>query len=378
MRSHHARTGLLVGVIAAGVVAASMTGCGDDAATKKRVATGGAAGEAGQGGGESGAGGETSAGGQGPGGSAGAGAGLGGAGGIVDSSAGAAGDTAHAGASSDAGAAGTGCDATADGSRIVIAFDASDAERVTNLQWTDSAAVPTPNLAAAGGTLKCNDPLEFFGQAYGAEATLPAPVVAGDLATLVRCGFDATITSAPTDCGGVAQFPVTTEYHLYAGVRASQLRVTRTFGFGATAAVFSQTILRPYVPRLPLSAFSSVIYPNQAGTAVTVANPAPGACPSDCIVPTGTTWSGRWYADVDPTSGQAMIVLRDPALTSAVSLAINNDGLSGSNLSSFMLLAPSGGWLQPVTEIEYLCFADLTSWPQAARDSATLPAGCGP
>jgi len=280
------------------------------------------------------------------------------------------------GASADGGAAGTDCGSTAVGSRILVEFDTADAERVTNLQWTDSAATLTPNLAAAGGTLQCSDPLEFFGQAYGAEGMLPAPVIAGDLATLVRCGFDATITSAPTDCGGTAQFPVTTEYHSYAGARANELRVTRTFGFGATAAVFPQTILRPYVPRLPVAKFSAIIYPNQAGTAVTVGSP--GGCATDCLVPTGTTWSGRWYADVDPTSGQAMIVLRDPALTSAVSLAINNDGLSASNLSSFLLLAPGGGWLEPVTEIEYLCFADLTSWPQAARTAATLPAGCGP
>ena len=375
MMSQHARTAFLVGVVAAGVVAASMTSCSGDSATKKRVSTGGAGGEAGEGGGESAFGGETSAGGPGLGGSTGDAAGMGGAA-TVAGSAGASGDTAASGASADGGAAGTDCGSTAVGSRILVEFDTADAERVTNLQWTDSAATLTPNLAAAGGTLQCSDPLEFFGQAYGAEGMLPAPVIAGDLATLVRCGFDATITSAPTDCGGTAQFPVTTEYHSYAGARANELRVTRTFGFGATAAVFPQTILRPYVPRLPVAKFSAIIYPNQAGTAVTVGSP--GGCATDCLVPTGTTWSGRWYADVDPTSGQAMIVLRDPALTSAVSLAINNDGLSASNLSSFLLLAPGGGWLEPVTEIEYLCFADLTSWPQAARTAATLPAGCGP
>lgn len=374
MLSRNAGTAFLVGIVASGVVAASMTGCGSDD-VKKHVATGGAPGAAGEGGGGTAAGGEASAGGPGSDGSGGAAAGMGGTGAVASGNAGAAGETAlAAGAPGEGGAAG--CDGVASGSRIVIAFDAANAERVTNLQWTDSASVLTPNLAASGGTLQCNDPLEFFGQAYGAEATLPAPVVAGNRATLVRCGFDAAITSAPTNCGGTAQFPVTTEYHSYTGVRASELRVTRTFGFGATAAVFPQTILRAYVPRLPLAAFSSVIYPNQAGSAVTVGNP--GACPTDCTVPTGSTWSGRWYADIDPTSGQAMIVLRDPALTSAVSLAINNDGLSASNLSAFMLLSPSGGWAEPVTEIEYLCFADLASWPQTARDAATLPVGCGP
>ncbi len=73
-----------------------------------------------------------------------------------------------------------------------------------------------------------------------------------------------------------------------------------------------------------------------------------------------------------------MIVLRDPQMTSSVQLTINNDTGSGSNLSSFVLVQPAGGWKTPITEIEYFCFADLASWPQAKRDAATLPTGCGP
>jgi hypothetical protein len=65
-------------------------------------------------------------------------------------------------------------------------------------------------------------------------------------------------------------------------------------------------------------------------------------------------------------------------MTAPVQFTVNNDASSGSNLSSFVLVQPSGGWKAPVTEIEYLCFADLTSWPQTMRDAATLPAGCGP
>ena len=65
-------------------------------------------------------------------------------------------------------------------------------------------------------------------------------------------------------------------------------------------------------------------------------------------------------------------------MTSAVDFTINNDGNSGSNLSSFVIVQPAGGWKAPLTEVEYLCFEDLTSWPQAERDAAQLPAGCGP
>jgi hypothetical protein len=65
-------------------------------------------------------------------------------------------------------------------------------------------------------------------------------------------------------------------------------------------------------------------------------------------------------------------------MTTPANLAINNDGLSASNLTSFLLLAPNGGWQAPITEVQYLCFADLVSWPQSPRDAAQLPPGCGP
>jgi len=122
--------------------------------------------------------------------------------------------------------------------------------------------------------------------------------------------------------------------------------------------------------------FPSVLIPKGDGTGVTMASAT--ACGGDCLTATGTAWNGRWFADLDPTSGRAMIVLRDPSLTSAVSLTVNNDASSGSNLSSFVVMQPAEGWKEPLTEVEYLCFADLTSWPQSARDAAALPTFCGP
>ena len=97
----------------------------------------------------------------------------------------------------------------------------------------------------------------------------------------------------------------------------------------------------------------------------------------ECLVAQGDAWSGKWFADVDPTSGLAVIVVRDPALTAPVSLALNTDGLSSSNLTAFDLLKPQAGWTTPVTEIEYICIADRTSWPDADRTAARLPAWCG-
>jgi hypothetical protein len=257
---------------------------------------------------------------------------------------------------------------------VLIDFAAGDPERVTSLKWIESALLTTGNLVAEGGTGACSDALEYFGQAYGAEATLPAPVVAGHVASLARCAYDATITGATADCAAAAQFPVTTQYHWYSGVRANEVRVTRTFKLNGTPS-YPQSILRAYVPRLPLGQFSDVIYPNQANTAITSGSIA--GCSVDCLVSVGATWSGRWFADVDSTSGRAMIVLRDAGSTQPAQLAGNNDGYSGSNLTSFQLYAVDG-WPSTLTETEYLCFADLTTWPKADRDMAKLPAGCGP
>jgi hypothetical protein len=367
-----------MGFAVSGSIAAAC-GSSDEKRTQPREATGGAGGDSsgGQGGAIEGgggaignAGGEAVAGN----GAGGDGKGEGGSGG-TGAEAGAAGGTSVAG-QAGAGGDGGGCDETTDGSKIVIEFDPNDAERVTNLRWAIDDTTLTENFAAAGGQLVCNDPLEFFGQSYGAEATLPAPIVAGNLASLTWCGREATITSAAMNCSNVAQFPVTTKYRSYDGAHASQLRVTRTFDFGGAAAVYPQKVLRAHVARVPLAAFPRVIYPNGAGTAVTEANP--GSCPSDCIVQSGETWNGRWFANVNPDSGLAMIVLRDPTLTSPVALAINNDALSSSNITSFMLIGPEAGWTEPLTETQYLCFASITTWPQAQRDDAQLPAGCGP
>ncbi|MDB4983751.1 MAG: hypothetical protein JWM82_4503, partial [Myxococcales bacterium] len=270
------------------------------------------------------------------------------------------------------------CDAgTVAGSHLFFQFDSKDAEWVKSLQWLDSTSTLTSNLVGYGGGPGCTSPYEFFGQAFAApEGNGPYPVGGNNLAQVTTCGIDQTIVSQSPDCAAAVQTPVTTVYHFYTGAKADQVRITRTIGFDATTPKSPGTGLRVYVPRLLLGTFPSVLVPNGASTAISTAS-AP-ACGGDCFTVPGATWNGKWFADVDPTSGRAMIVLRDPSLTSDVSLTVNNDGSSASNLSSFVVMQPADGWKAPLTEIEYLCFADLTTWPQTARDAATLPAGCGP
>jgi len=300
-----------------------------------------------------------------------------GAGGVITPEGGAAG-AGEAGEAGAAGAPSTACGAPSTGN-ITIAFAAADAEHVTKLQWKTSSGALSPTVIGEGGPAHCADPQEFFGQSYGApEGTQPLPVVGGNLATLATCGSDITITSAAMTCENPApQQAVTTQYHFYGDARKNEMRVTRTFAFDSSTQVYVGTTgLRPYVPRVALGVLPNVIYPNQTGTAVTTV-PATN-CGGDCFVPVGASWSGKWFADVDPTSGLALIVLRDPAMTSAVDLTVNYDAYSNANLASFVLLQPAEGWKTTISETEYLCFADLTTWPQTQRDAAVLPAGCGP
>jgi hypothetical protein len=363
----------LVSVLIGSACAVALS-CGSSDATKK---VGGGAGEGG-----GGHGGGTSQPSAGSGGTASPTGGHGGTTPIAAAGAAGAGATqSEAGASGaaaggEAGAAGASCGAMP-ASRISIAFDAANAERVTSLTWLDNSNVATANLAASGGGPTCGDPTEFFAESYGApEGTSPIPVVAGSRSTSQTCGPDITITASAVDCTNAAQTPVTTEYHFYGGAKSSQLRVTRTLGFGTDTVVYNGTTgVRVWVPRVPLGTFPNVIYPNAGETAVT--STAAAGCGNDCLIAVGASWSGHWFADV-AANGLAMIVRRDASLTAPVQLTINNDSSSGSNLASFVVLQPQSGWKAPVTEVEYLCFADLTSWPQTDRDAAKLPAFCGP
>jgi hypothetical protein len=285
-----------------------------------------------------------------------------------------------AGEAGAAGAAGSGevvCDPpTTLGSRITMAFDTSDAERVTNLQWLDSSNATTANVAASGGPVVCGDPQEFFGASYGApEGSTPYPVIQGSRSTALACGLDVSITSTPTNCNDQPQIPTTTQYHFYDGAKASQLRVTRTLGFDANSPQYSGIGVRVWESRVPLSVLPNVIYPDANDMTITTVNA--GSCGGDCFTPVGPTWNGKWFAKTG-ASGLAMIVVRDPSVTSPVDLTVNYDSYSNANIASFVVLQPQGGWKAPITEIEYVCFADLTSWPQATRDLAQLPAWCGP
>jgi uncharacterized repeat protein (TIGR03803 family) len=96
------------------------------------------------------------------------------------------------------------------------------------------------------------------------------------------------------------------------------------------------------------------------------------SCGTACEI---TNWNGKWFAD-DDGNGNGMAVIRDPHSTWPAVVAIDTDAGSASNLTSVALKVPAGGWSGTVTESEYVCFYDLTSWPAASRSAGELPTGC--
>ena len=90
--------------------------------------------------------------------------------------------------------------------------------------------------------------------------------------------------------------------------------------------------------------------------------------------------SAEWFADNNPADNSGLLVLRAATDRPGAELEIDVDDLSGSNNTSIDLPQPAGGWKTSITEAEYLCFYDATSWPLSHRQpgkAVTLPAGCG-
>ena len=66
--------------------------------------------------------------------------------------------------------------------------------------------------------------------------------------------------------------------------------------------------------------------------------------------------------------------------SSSTSVQADKSGAAASNNTSIVTPQPAGGWKANITETEFLCFYDTTSWPLSHRQSGkavTLPAGCG-
>jgi hypothetical protein len=252
-------------------------------------------------------------------------------------------------------------------------FTPTTGDRLDSLVWIDSSGKLSGNLATHGGPVVCGDPMEFFGQAYGEpEGTLPGMIGAGALSRwMPKSDTSAKSSTSGTTCTGQLEAKTVTKYTVYKTAdRENMVRVTRRFKFSGSTPVFNGHGLRPYVPRLPLAVYHTVLWPNATGTALLKADA--GSCPDDCEK---ADWNGRWFAD-DNGAGSGLVVIRDSKSTAPALLTINHHSFSASNLTSVVLIQPPNGWKTEVIETQYLCFYDPTTWPAADRAQLKLPAGC--
>jgi hypothetical protein len=247
-------------------------------------------------------------------------------------------------------------------------------EQVEGLRWRDSSETLGPGIASAGG-FACDDPTEFWGQSYGnADGQGPGPVVAGSRGDWVQRGRRSLEIDSlsPTVCSGdEPPVPVRTRYTFFdEGAAANMVRVERRFSFAANQEAYIVQGVRAYVPRLPIGTYNQEIYPEADGDLA----PAAGLC-NVCVV---TDWNDSWVALNSAGTNAGMLILRDPGNASPASVTLDYDGSSASNNTGITLDRPVGSWNQELTETEYLCFYDETTWPPAQRSATRLPDGCAP
>jgi hypothetical protein len=265
-------------------------------------------------------------------------------------------------------------------SRLSVLFGSSingyttnNADRVDAISWIDSAGSARQGYVTSGGPNHCGDPQEFFGEAYGDNVDvgvpLPNMVIGGVISNWSGTGSrkGGTAIQSLSSCDSTLDATTKTSYQLSgkAGL-VNALKITRTFHFSAAPSAGN---IRAYVPRLPLSSFPNTLYPNSAGAVQSI---RAQDCPLNCTV---TDWNGKWMAD-DDGAGNGVVLFRNNMTNPPAQLTVDWDGFSSSNNSAITLTMPAGGWSGNVTETEYLCFYDATSWPAAQRDQGLPPAGC--
>ncbi len=256
-------------------------------------------------------------------------------------------------------------------------FPTKDNDRVDSISWVNSAGSSTGNLAsnAVHGPFGCGDPVEFFGQAdgYPVQQDAPIMVTAGEASRYHSPNpLDVRTHTKKDTCRGQGPLGAltTTSYTLSANAdKISSVKIVRDFLFGPTTPVFSQSGLRPYMPRLSLATYH---YVKLLDSEDKIAKYNVDSCGDNCTV---TDWNGKWLAD-DDGKRNGVVIIRSVMSTNPAFIVLDNDDYSSSNVSSVVLAQPAGGWKAPVEEIEYLCFYDATSWPVHKQKHGKLPVGC--
>lgn len=265
--------------------------------------------------------------------------------------------------------------------RIAITFHADGpqqtADIVDSVTWVKSDRTTTSNLAmqSDGSLTHCGEPGEFFGQSYGdsegSGLRMVTEAASSEWTSKSATSGVSRISSPPPSiqCGELSGRTTTTYTLGVSKAAISEMKITRVFKFDAVGAQQKEG-LRAYVPRVDRQKYSTVLYPDKAGS-VQIADFAhcARACPID-------DWNGVWVADEDD-QGNGIVLIRDTSSKWPAEIAVDYDTGSSSNATSILLMLPATGWTGTLTETEWLCFYDATSWPKAQRDTGNqLPAGC--
>jgi hypothetical protein len=240
----------------------------------------------------------------------------------------------------------------------------SNPEEVYYLSWKGS-----DNLVRGCIPPDCPGHWEFFGNSWVSENentpdSFFAELVGGSTTgAWAQAGTGVEITSINAGYAGAPNIPIHTSYQFFNDPSLTDLiMITRTFEFGDTPYPHA---VRPFIPRLfPKDGFTQVLHPDLNGTALVTDSTCTFGCKVD-------NWNGTWFAYHNPGTGLGMIVQRFSSPYTAA-LWVDDDDASWANASSFLLLQPPGGFTGTVTETEYLCFYDNTTW----TPSLVLPAGC--
>lgn len=250
---------------------------------------------------------------------------------------------------------------------------AGNVELVEAVKWSPVGGTLGSNLVANSGGGGCGV-FEFWGESYpNQDGTGPAPVVAGQRGSWTAASNRTALieSASPHACSGnTPEIPVRTRYTFFdEGPAANTVRMERRISFAPNQERNDVVQgMRFYDPRLPAGTYNQEIFPNEAGTGLNTIGDGGPAANSD--------WNETWMAIDSSITHAGVVVFHQPDGVHTASVTSDNDGASGSNNSGVTLDRPALGWLEPVTETEYFCFYDATTWPTLTRSPTNLPEGC--
>jgi hypothetical protein len=259
-------------------------------------------------------------------------------------------------------------------------FETANLDRLDEVVWSGGRGqLATTNFVVeSGDSPGASDPQNFFGESLGvptSQTDLPADpfVIYKGYASVASHQTATNLTTTTTGLdfrGNATNVPTaSTSYTVYPADDPNQneFRVSRTINFTSSTPLYASSGVRVYMPYVS-NIFFIVIYPSTDGSIKQVET-------SKCIVCVIPDWNGQWFADDDDGDGGIMVI-RDPSSTAPAQLVIDTEDETLNNLTSIALLQPTDGFKAPVTETEWVCFYDGSTWSYADQRAGNLPQGC--